>query len=388
MESDKKSKTKQFGGKKVSPDKEDKTIRVDNQDKTVLLDKGSNTVEKKLEKTAEIFDSESVFNSDIEENPDVMDMDSTGFPNLLDYRRPSISSSRDKVTFNRNFLKDAGPLSFKDFLMAIREEIPPLISGIPEFDNITSFSPSSISSFCGESGEGKTITLLNFMFNMSDIYRDLHFIFYSYGTKKLNIEKMLINIAGSTSFSIKDDFIKKIIGDNSSLSNLEIWEKLFKNHSEDEMISLAKKRKDMNGLNSFLQMSSRIHIIDRCYDIQGLLKSIELFDTSHLKIGAVFIDSLHLIPGDIFYYSSYESLIKHLSDYLKTDSFKRNFPFLISCIDSKSIKKNLMEISSNFISLKKSEKEKDFLIMNFEKSLFKKNYEMKLELDPKLFKIT
>lgn len=336
MESEKKNKDKTIIMGKIPGEKEGKT--------SVFNDS-----EKILEKTAEIFETKSTFKTDILNFSEVPESDSSRFPEILSYRRASVSSSDEKINFDRNFLNDAGPFIFKEFLKEINNEIPPMITGIENLDKIVKIIPSAITSVCGKSRSGKTALLLNLFLNMADIYRDFHYVFYTYGMKKLNIEKLLINISGSTVFNPENPFISKIIKNNNIRSNMDIWELILRSYDEDKIRSELKNREDMKGLDNFLQLSNRLHIIDRCYDIKDLLKSIELFDTSHLKIGAIFIDSAHLINSNLYSNNNYSVLQSCSVNALRSDSFKRNFPFILSYSLPTSEREVIFENSLNYI---------------------------------------
>jgi len=365
----------------------DKTVLINKKknkkdDKTILF----NDPDKQLEKTAEIFETGSLFDSTVKDFPDISDSDSSQFPDILRYRRAAVSLSDDKLSIDRNFLKDASPLIFKDFLKEIKEENPPLMTGIENLDKLIKITPSYLTSISGNSGTGKTLLLLNIFLNMADIYKDFHFIFYSYGEKKINIEKLLINIAGSIKFDIKDPFISEIIKNSISTSNIDIWQQIFKNMDEDEIISSSNKREDMAGLKFFLNLSNRLHIVDKCYNMDNLLKSIELFNSSHLKIGAIFIDSVHNIPNrQLFNSNDFVYLIK-------SSSLRWNFPLILSYNPKIHGREQIFENSFNYLETESNdflnmEENSSFHIKYFNKSSAREE-KITLSIDPDLMNIT
>lgn len=257
--------------------------------------------------------------------------DSGQFPDILDYRRKSgLTDKENHLKFDRNFLHDAAPFKLDELMEEIKKTPSAILSGFENLDNLINIPISSISSVTGGSKTGKTIFLINLLLNIATIYDDYYFLFYSPGERKPDIEVSLINSSGIEKFIPEKLDDNKILKSRGINNNLDIWYYMLKEYSSEALMKKSEESPFFAGLNTYMKLADRIKIIDNYSDLKTILRSIDHFDQSHFKIGAVFIDSANLLTsGDIYNipYNHYkEEIIKHL----RSDMKIRTFPLIIS----------------------------------------------------------
>lgn len=198
------------------------------------------------------------------------------------------SADADHVKINRNFLKDAQPFQIERLMEELKNMPTELLTGFPSLDHYIRIPMHKLSLIASRAGHGKTVFLLNMMLNMSLRYDSKHFLYYTYGEPRREIEIKLINMCSEKPFREPVEGIT---------TNFDRWKHEFMQLDAETLKEKTKNDPDYMGMNHFLTVSPRIHIIDSNYHIHDLFDSIQAFHRT-LSIGAVFIDYLQAIRPD------------------------------------------------------------------------------------------
>jgi len=184
-----------------------------------------------------------------------------------------------------NNIKVIGDLlpPFKNYNTILEDisTLPPAYkTGYSSLDSFIGFTPGAITLIAGRPSHGKTTFMFNLLLQMSNIYKDEKFYFFSYEEPQKNISVKILNRLIDTDLSvyfreIKDlpkhtnyEFIKHYIrSGRTDIANIEEGKRLFK-----ELID-----------------SQRIRIIDRNYSVEEL-SSLVAQITKKDRVGALFID--------------------------------------------------------------------------------------------------
>ena len=184
-----------------------------------------------------------------------------------------------------NNIKVIGDLlpPFKNYNTILEDisTLPPAYkTGYSSLDSFIGFTPGAITLIAGRPSHGKTTFMFNLLLQMSNIYKDEKFYFFSYEEPQKNISVKILNRLIDTDLSvyfreIKDlpkhtnyEFIKHYIrSGRTDIVNIEEGKRLFK-----ELID-----------------SQRIRIIDRNYSVEEL-SSLVAQITKKDRVGALFID--------------------------------------------------------------------------------------------------
>jgi replicative DNA helicase len=245
------------------------------------------------DKTISLFDKSDIqqkLQDELNEVPEIKPEDmQTGYLSKLISKPFTHKTEEERLKINRNFLRDAEPLTLerlKEDMDNAKEELP---TGFSSLDPRVSLPSKKFTLIAGKPQHGKTAFMLNMLLNMCQKYPQQHFLYYSYGEPKQDIEIKLINISSEIPFSpLKMEGIT---------TNFKRWQYELRNRDLQTLKDKAENDPEYKGLKNFLEISSRVHIIDANYKIIDLLDSIHAFDNT-LSIGAVFIDYLQAIRPD------------------------------------------------------------------------------------------
>lgn len=240
-------------------------------------------------------------------------------------------TKEEYARINRNFLKDAEPFKLNRLIGDLKQTPEGLLTGFKELDDSIFIPQNAISMITGLPKQGKSLFMMNMLVNMTQLYKNKHFLFYSYEEPRWEIETKMINMLGNKPFELKThgdvtdkDLHKKI------KTNLDYWKWKFKTMSEVDLLKLSLEVPSYEGLNNFLDISSRIHIIDSNYDISELIESIKLFNGPFL-IGAVFIDFFQKIrPAENQEKKQEDDQRLEISDILRRFANQMNFSLVIA----------------------------------------------------------
>jgi replicative DNA helicase len=259
------------------------------KDKTVG-DKGDST---SGDKTISLFDKTDIqqkLQDDLDEVPEIRPEDmQSGYLSKLISKPFFHKTEEERLKINRNFLRDAEPLTLerlKEDIDSAREE---LSTGFPSLDHSISIPNQKFTLIASRPQHGKTVFMLNMLLNMCQKYPQRHFLYYSYGDPKQDIETKLINMSGVIPFSPLET--------EGIATNFKRWQYELTNRDIHTLKDNAENDPEYKGLKNFLEISSRVHIIDANYNIIDLLDSIRAFNNT-LSVGTVFIDYLQAIRPD------------------------------------------------------------------------------------------
>ncbi|MCK4837033.1 MAG: hypothetical protein KAT17_10355, partial [Candidatus Aminicenantes bacterium] len=160
-----------------------------------------------------------------------------------------------------------------------------------------------------------------------------HFLYYTYEEAKKDIELKLINLAGEKSFDYPgSENSEKENVDPQFLSNLDIWNWKLKTTTEAELLKRASEDPSYKGLMNFLDISSRLHIIDSNYNVSDLIESMKLFNGPFI-IGAVFIDFIQKIePIKDNRNARRDEQLLIVSEHLRRFINKMSFPLILGVL--------------------------------------------------------
>ena len=172
------------------------------------------------------------------------------------------------------------PLNFAKLLDEIGATPASYNTGYSSLDKFVGFTPGAISLIAGRPSHGKTTLLFNLLLEMSRLYPDNSFYFFTYEEPVRNLSIKLLNrlTASDLSGHFRDyqslakptnyEFIKAYIkGKRTDIAELEEGKRLFK-----ELVD-----------------SQRIKVIDRNYSVEELSSLIAILRKKE-NIGGVFID--------------------------------------------------------------------------------------------------
>jgi DNA primase catalytic core len=172
------------------------------------------------------------------------------------------------------------PMSFTTLLDEIATLPPAYKTGYSSLDSFIGFTPGAITLIAGRPSHGKTTFMFNLLLQMSNLYQDESFYFFTYEEPVKNISVKLLNRLIDTDLSgyfrdIKDlpkptnyEFIKAYIrARRTDIGQIEDGKRLLQ-----ELID-----------------SQRITVIDRNYSVEQL-SSLIAYLNKRERIGALFID--------------------------------------------------------------------------------------------------
>lgn len=220
---------------------------------------------------------------DIPEQTAIEDMDAEYLSSLV--KAPITQrTEEEQVKINRNFLRDAEPFGVERLMSELKTTPHELLTGFPSLDKSLRIPLHKLTLIAARPGHGKTSFMLNLLLNLSHIYPNKHFLYYSYEEPRRDIEIKLINMLGEVPFPSLDGIA----------DNLERWKLEFKRLTPPQLREKAEKEREFAGLKNFMDVSNRIHIIGANYRLDDLFDSIQAFHRT-LTIGAVLIDPLQAI---------------------------------------------------------------------------------------------
>jgi DNA primase catalytic core len=172
------------------------------------------------------------------------------------------------------------PMSFTTLLDEIATLPPSYKTGYSSLDGFIGFTPGAISLIAGRPSHGKTTFLFNLLLQMSSLYRDKTFYFFTYEEPVKNISVKLLNRLIDTDLS---GYFREI-KDLPKPTNYEFLKAYIRAGRTDIKQIEEGKRKLQELIDS-----QRIRLIDRNYSVEEL-SSLIAYLNKRERIGAVFID--------------------------------------------------------------------------------------------------
>ncbi len=257
---------------------------------TTVGSKGDSTTG---DKTITLFDKSDIQQKlldELDEVPEIQPEDmQTGYLSKLISTPFAHKTDEERLKINRNFLRDAEPLTLERLKEDIDNASEEFSTGFPSLDNHISIPNQKFTLIASRPQHGKTVFMLNMLLNMCRKYPQRHFLYYSYGEPRQEIEIKLINMSGEIPFSPLEK--------QGITTNFKRWQYELRNGDIHTLKQKAENDPEYKGLKNFLEISSRVHVIDANYKIIDLIDSIQAFNTT-LSVGAVFIDYLQAIRPD------------------------------------------------------------------------------------------
>ena len=180
------------------------------------------------------------------------------------------------------------PINFNSLLDEIATLPPAYKTGYSSLDKFIGFTPGAITLIAGRPSHGKTTFMFNLLLEMSKLYKDESFYFFTYEEPVKNISVKLLNRLVATDLSQYYREIK----DLSKPTNYEFLKSYIKARRTDiDFIEEGKKH-----LQELID-SQRIRLIDKNYSVEELYNLISYINKKE-RIGGVFIDYIQRMRTD------------------------------------------------------------------------------------------
>lgn len=187
-------------------------------------------------------------------------------------------SKQIKATTGKGLLPT--PMSFTTLLDEIATTPASYKTGYSSLDSFIGFTPGAISLIAGRPSHGKTTLLFNLLLEMSKLYQDKSFYFFTYEEPVKNLSIKLINRLTATDLSgyFRD------YRDLAKPTNYEFIKAYIRNKRTD-----IREVEEGKRLLQDLIDSQRIKVIDKNYSVEELYSLIAYVNKTE-NIGGVFID--------------------------------------------------------------------------------------------------
>jgi len=172
------------------------------------------------------------------------------------------------------------PMSFTTLLDEIATLPPAYKTGYSSLDSFIGFTPGAITLIAGRPSHGKTTFMFNLLLQMSNLYQDESFYFFTYEEPVKNISVKLLNRLIDTDLS---GYFREI-KDLPKPTNYEFIKSYIRARRTD-----IKQIEEGKRLLQELIDSQRITVIDRNYSVEQL-SSLIAYLNKRERIGALFID--------------------------------------------------------------------------------------------------
>jgi DNA primase catalytic core len=172
------------------------------------------------------------------------------------------------------------PMSFTTLLDEIAKIPPAYKTGYSSLDSFIGFTPGAITLIAGRPSHGKTTFMFNLLLQMSSLYQDESFYFFTYEEPVKNISVKLLNRLINTDLSGYFREIREL----PKPTNYEFIKHYIRAGRTD-----IRQIEDGKRLLQELIDSQRITVIDRNYSVQQL-SSLIAYLNKRERIGAIFID--------------------------------------------------------------------------------------------------
>ena len=172
------------------------------------------------------------------------------------------------------------PMSFTTLLDEIATLPPAYKTGYSSLDSFIGFTPGAISLIAGRPSHGKTTLMFNLLLQMSSLYQDESFYFFTYEEPVKNISVKLLNRLIDTDLS---GYFREI-KDLPKPTNYEF----IKSYIRARRTDITQIEEGKRQLQELID-SQRIKVIDRNYSVEQL-SSLIAYLNKRERIGALFID--------------------------------------------------------------------------------------------------
>ena len=195
------------------------------------------------------------------------------------------------------------PITFTTLLDEIATLPPAYKTGYSSLDSFVGFTPGAISLIAGRPSHGKTTFMFNLLLEMSRLYQDKSFYFFTYEEPLKNISIKLLNRLIATDLS---GYFREV-RDLSTPTNYEFIKSYIKARRTD-IIQIEEGKRQLQELID----SQRIRVIDRNYSVEEL-SSLIAYLNKRERIGGLFIDYIQRMKTDAKT-QDMRTKIAHISD--------------------------------------------------------------------------
>jgi len=180
------------------------------------------------------------------------------------------------------------PIKFTTLLDEIANIPPAYRTGYNSLDSFIGFTPGAITLIGGRPSHGKTTLMFNLLLQMSNLYKDEKFYFFSYEEPVKNISVKLLNRLIDTNLSGYFTGVNNL----SKPTNYEF----IKSYIKDRRTDIAQIEEGKRQLQELID-SQRINVIDRNYSVEELSSLISYLNKKE-RIGALIIDYIQRMRTD------------------------------------------------------------------------------------------
>ena len=180
------------------------------------------------------------------------------------------------------------PMSFTALLDEIATLPPAYKTGYSSLDSFIGFTPGAITLIAGRPSHGKTTFMFNLLLQMSNLYKDESFYFFTYEEPVKNISVKLLNRLTATDLSGHFGEVR----DLAKPTNYEFIKSYIKARRTD----ISEIEEGKRQLQELID-SQRIRVIDRNYSVEEL-SSLIAYLNKRERIGALFIDYIQRMKTD------------------------------------------------------------------------------------------
>ena len=210
------------------------------------------------------------------------------------------------------------PISFTTLLDEIATLPPAYKTGYSSLDSFIGFTPGAITLIAGRPSHGKTTFMFNLLLEMSKLYKDESFYFFSYEEPVKNISVKLLNRLIDTDLS---GYFREV-RDLSTPTNYEFIKSYIKARRTDIANIEEGKRLLQELINS-----QRIRVIDKNYSVEEL-SSLIAYLNKRERIGGVFIDYIQRMKTDAKT-QDMRTKIAHISDSVLQIAKESGLPIIL-----------------------------------------------------------
>ena len=272
-------------------------------------------------------------------------------------------------------------ISFSTLLDEIATLPPAYKTGYSSLDSFVGFTPGAITLIAGRPSHGKTTFMFNLLLEMSRLYKEESFYFFTYEEPLKNISIKLLNRLIDTDLSGYFREIKNL----STPTNYEFIKHYIK-ASRTDISQIEEGKRQLQELID----SQRIRIVDRNYSVEEL-SSLIAYLNKRERIGALFIDYIQRMRTDAKT-QDMRTKIAHISDSVLQIAKESGLPIILGAQlnratqDSKGGKPrlenlkeagNLEEDANTVLSVYNESREKD---ETSEGDSYSKEREVELEI--------
>jgi replicative DNA helicase len=210
------------------------------------------------------------------------------------------------------------PMSFTALLDEIATLPPAYKTGYAPLDSFVGFTPGAITLIAGRPSHGKTTFMFNLLLQMSNLYQDERFYFFTYEEPVKNISVKLLNRLTDTDLSGYFAQVK----DLPTPTNYEF----IKSYIRDRRTDIAQIEDGKRLLRELID-SQRITVIDRNYSVEQL-SSLIAYLNKRERIGALFIDYIQRMSTDRSTQDK-RTEIAHISDQVLQIAKESGLPIIL-----------------------------------------------------------